>query len=377
MNLRHKLIGVLVAAFALGASAVAQIPDLLTGLDAGGRAMGMGGSLYGTSADSFSALSNPAGLGYVSGRQVTLAFRNLPESATTAQNNFRNPDLSTDAGSGDIGLTHAGLVQRQGKGAIGLSYTKLGHINDSRVGLGDLTLDAGTSIRNYREKQRASIDMFTLAYGQAANATGYTYGFGLVFASTYVRNTQSYDLVSGGNANPTTPLDISGSGNGVGVVAGMQYVPKNSKMVYGVSVRTPIDLQGNAGTSQILDRIPGRLELSVAKRQENYRGEGNYLLYGASAGRTFGSNYGQLFQRKGQFFGGLGVEFNRVMGNARIPLRVGYQVIPNAGRGFKDRNSLTFGVGYRPFDQNYSVDLNFATSSGSFDRGIAITYRLK
>lgn len=378
MNLRKKLIGVVTLAFALGASAFAQIPDLLTGLDAGGRAMGLGGALYGTSADTFSALSNPAGLGYVNGRQITLAFRNLPESTTIARNDFRNPDLSTNAGSGDMGITHVGMVQSQGKGGLGISYTKQGYINDSRVGQGDLTLDAGTSVRNYREKQRASIDLFTLSYGQAAKQTGFTYGFGLVLASTYVRNTQSYDLVSSGQANPTTPLDTSASGTGIGAVIGVQLVPKgNSKTVYGVTLRTPISLKGGDATKQLLNKIPGRLEVSMAKRQENFRGEGNYLLYGVSIGRTFGGSYDQLFQRKGQFFGGVGVEFNRVQWNARMPIRVGYQVLPNAGRGFKDRSALTFGIGYRPFDQNYSIDLSFATSAGSYDRGVAITYRLK
>lgn len=377
MDLRKKLTLIIGLTVSLWGRSFAQIPDLVTGLDAGGRAMGMGGSLYGTSADTYSALSNPAGLAYIKGRQVTVAFRNLPESTTIMRNNFRNPDLSTKAGSGDMGLSHAGMTSKFRNGNIAATYTKIGHISDRRGSVGDLTLDAGTSVRNYLEKQRANLDLFTVSYGQAANS-GMTWGFGLMMASTYVRNTQQYDLVSGGNANPTTPLDISGSGGGIGFVAGVQMVPKNnSTMVYGASIRTPIDLQNNKKTELILDTIPGRVEVSAAKRMNNFHGENNYLLIGANMGRTFGADYGQLFQRKGQFFGGIGAEFNRLQGNARMPIRVGYQMLPAAGKGFKDRNALTFGLSYRPLDQNYSIDLNFATTSGSYDRGISVTYRMK
>ncbi|MCE9558653.1 MAG: hypothetical protein K8R88_06850 [Armatimonadetes bacterium] len=239
MKLARRLlivVGIVGAAFCQ-----AQIPDLLNSLDAGGRAMGMGGSLYGTGADSHSVLANPAGLGYVTQRQVSLAFRNKPTSTTNASNNFRNPDLATTAGSGDISISHAGYVQPVGKGAIGLSFTTGGFIRDEKSGVGDLVLDAGTSIRNYRELLKANIDFFTASYGAAAGGSPLTWGVGLVVASTFVRNTQSYDLVSGGQANPTTPLDVTGTGTGIGAVAGIQYVPPSkSNLVLGLSVRTPI-----------------------------------------------------------------------------------------------------------------------------------------
>lgn len=371
-----RLVGkvLVLAALGISAGANAQIPDLLNALDAGGRAMGMGGSLYGTGSDTHSALNNPAGLGFVSQRQLSLTFRNLPNSKTQARNDFRNPNLSTDSESGDIGATHMGYVQPLGKGAIGLSYTTGGYIRDDRTGVGDLRLDSGTSIRNYRELLKAKVDYFAASYGTSTNEGSLTYGAGIVVASTYVRNRQSYDLVSGGQSNPTTPLDRSGTGSGVGIVAGVQLVPKNKpNLVVGANLRTPIDLKGNDRTALILDQIPGELELSAAMRQE--RGD-DYMIMGGSIGRTFGADYNQVLQRKGTIFGSAGVEYNKLQGNARIPVRLGYVFSPAQGKGFKDRSGLTLGLGYRPLDQNFGIDLSVGIGSGSYDRALSITYKL-
>jgi len=371
-----RLVGKLtiLGSLALASAANAQIPDLLNALDAGGRAMGMGGSLYGTGSDTHSTLNNPAGLGFVTQRQVSMTFRNLPGSSTQARNDFRRPDLSTDSESGDIGATHMGYVAPMGKGALGISYTTGGYIRDQRTGVGDLRLDAGTSIRNYRELLKAKIDYFTVGYGAGNRGGDLTYGASIVVASTYVRNRQTYDLVSAGQANPATPLDRSGTGSGVGVVVGAQLVPKSQpNLVVGASLRTPIDLKGNDRTALILDQIPGELELSAAMRKE--RGD-DYMIIGGSLGRTFGADYTQVLQRKGTIFGSAGVEYNKLQGNARIPLRLGYAFSPSQGAGFKDRSGLTVGVGYRPLDKNFGIDLRLGLGSGSYDRALSITYKL-
>ncbi|KXK14322.1 MAG: hypothetical protein UZ18_ATM001001770 [Armatimonadetes bacterium OLB18] len=54
------LAGIVVPAVALG-----QVPDVVDALDAGGRAMGLGGAIYQTGADTVSTALNPAGLGFV------------------------------------------------------------------------------------------------------------------------------------------------------------------------------------------------------------------------------------------------------------------------------------------------------------------------
>ena len=66
----------------------AQIPDLMTALDAGGRAMGLGGGTYGTDATTWSINANPAALGFIRNPMFGASFRNMPESRTSASGNF-------------------------------------------------------------------------------------------------------------------------------------------------------------------------------------------------------------------------------------------------------------------------------------------------
>ena len=368
----------LVSMLVMSAVAHAQIPDMLNALDAGSRSTGMGSSLLGTGADTHSVLNNPAGLGYVSSPSMSLSFRNLPESSTTARNDFRNPDLSTKGEAGDFSLTHLGYVRPNKRGAVGVSYTVTGFVRDQRVGLGELTLDAGSTVRNYREKTQAKIDMFAASIGTKSKDGLKTYGAGLVVASTHVQNRQSYDIATGGITNPATPINSSGTGTGIGLVVGAQMIPAgNRNLILGLSARTPIDLRGNDNTKDILDKIPGKIQASAALRKNGLGGGDDYAIYGAYLERYFRGETGQFLSRKGVFTGGFGVEYNKATSNARIPVRLGYQFVPKGGDGFKDRSSITFGLGYRPYDSNIGVDLSFGSSSQrGFDAGISLSYRL-
>jgi hypothetical protein len=64
--------------------------------------------------------------------------------------------------------------------------------------------------------------------------------------------------------------------------------------------------------------------------------------------------------------------------NARIPIRIGYTVVPSGGTGFIDRDAFTFGLGYRPNGSDFSLDLSFARPSdgNALDMALSITYLL-
>jgi len=380
MSALRKLCFVGIAGMASGA-AFAQVPDVLNALDSGGRAMGSGGGLYGTGADTHSILSNPAGLAYIDGSQVEITLRNLPRSVTFARNNFRNPDLSTDGHVGHQALGHLAYVQRiaGSKTTFGFSYTVAGYVNDEKYGIGDMTLDSGSSVRNYFEKTKAKIDLYTLSIGKPLGDGHTTAGIGLVFANTYVRDLQGYTLVSGGVETPTTPTDTSGTGTGLGLVAGIQHVPKaNKNMVLGLSVRTPIHLTTNNGSSGLLDRIPGVIDASVAVRKTGLGGGNDYAVGSAHVNRSFKGGGSSLLARKGTFGGGFGLEYSKDMGDFRLPIRIGYEFNPGGGGVFKDRNLLTLGLGYRPVSGDMWYDLGFGyAQGGGVDTAFSVTRRLK
>lgn len=357
--------------------AFAQIPDLLNSLDAGSRAMGMGGSISASSADTTSALSNPAGLAYVRRRSFSIAIRNLPGSKTTASNNFRNPILDTKSEVGGYTLSHLGYAMPFGGGTLGLSYTVGGYIHDEKRGSGDLPIDAITSVRDYRELITAKTSYFAASYGVARADQTVAFGLGLVFASQYVRNEQSYSIVTnGGNPVANPPLNLSGHGSGVGIVAGVQYIPRNNRnLSIGLSGRTPIDLGSNGATAAYYDKIPGKLSASAAYRYNGFGGGNDYLLFGVQADVFFHNDRRQSLQRKRVVNVGAGWEYGLLRGNTRIPIRVGVQLNPKAGEGFKDRSALTFGFGYRPLNAPYSIDLNFASAGGGLDSAVQFNYR--
>jgi len=384
MSNARKLAAISSIVTVLAVQAQAQIPDLLTSFDAGGRAMGLGGGIGATSADTFSGLNNPAGLAYVSVPTIGLAIRNMPQSKTTLNSSFTSPVLDSRGEVGHIGLSHAGVVipvkKKGGRsaGAVGLSYTVGGYIRDARTGNGALPINATTGVVNYQELIKAKTDFFTVAYGWSNGDQSLAIGAGLVVATQFILNRQSYDVQTASGNVPNPPVDLSGQGTGIGAVLGIQYIPKDNQNVnLGLSIRTPINLSGNTNTAVYYDRIPGKISAGAAVRKDNFRGD-DYLVYGVQMDAFFRNYRSASLQRKRTVNLGAGLEYNMVRGFGRIPVRLGFSVIPAAGTGFKDRNALTFGVGYRPFSSNLSVDLNFAsTGSGGLDSSLLLNYRLK
>ncbi len=382
----RKLNATTLVMVALVGAAHAQVPDLLNSFDPGGRGMGVGGGIAAAGSDTQSTLNNPAGLAHVTQRSVSVTLRNKPQSRTTATSTFRNPVLDTKGEVGPIGIAHIGYVMPVGspeapRGGIGISYTTVGYVRDQRVGNGGLILDATSSVTDYQELLKGQTDMFAVGYGWGNGDKSLTFGASLLLASHYTLNRQTYSISTGGGQPiPNPPLDLSGTGTGIGGVVGVQLIPRsNPNLSFGASVRTPINLSGNGTTAAYYDDIPGKISLGVAYRKDGYRGGQDYAVFGLQADAFFKNERGQAFSRKRAVSVGGGVEYNMLRGNARIPVRLGFQAVPAAGAGFKERNAFTFGVGYRPFNRPFSLDLNFASPSGGggFDTALHLNFKVK
>jgi hypothetical protein len=369
-------VGLVAVLFGVNALSFAQVPDLLNAFDAGGRALGTGGAGSVTDSDTFSILNNPAALAFVHGSTFGVSFRNLPDSRTIASGNFTDRTLRTDPGSGRISVSHVGYAAPFRNGTIGISYTIGGFVQDTLIG-NNLTNGALT-VRNLTETTKSKTDFFTIGYGRSSGSTNV--GVALVFANQYLSASQRYVLFDGSN-NQVGTVDSSATGNnfGVGLVVGLQSIPSSQdNLMWGFSVRTPISLGGEADTKAYYDRIPGKASLGVAGRRSAGRGDSqDFLTWAAQADYFFGGNSNGVLEREDTFSFGAGLEYNFHRFNARIPVRLGFMSRPGQGRGFGDRDALTFGLGYRPNASDYSIDLNFArpSSGGALDIALGVTYK--
>jgi hypothetical protein len=351
----------------LSTVASAQIPDLLNIFDAGSRSFGAFGV---TGADTLSILNNPAGLGYISTKSYGLAYRNMPTSFTTLTGNLNSPFTSTDGDGGKSQLSHLGYaVPIKGGRTLGISYQVGGYISDFRGGVG-LTSGALSNI-TYSELLDVKTGFYTVAVGKGKEDGSGSIGYGLTFADVDFQNRQ-LGFIPGGATLVDT--DNKASAYGVGLVAGIQQ--NNGKNSYGISLRTPINLQGSDVVKAAYDTVPGQLSVGLARRMDGFRGEGNYLLQGIQLNHFFGGSGNGLLSRTSQTTVGLGVELGLSRNDYTLPLRVGYMASQGGGDAFADRNGLTFGLGYRPNSQPWALDLNYAfPKTGGKDIAFTFTYR--
>ncbi len=365
-----------VGAIVVAASSSAQVPDLLNALDAGGRSMGIGGATQQTDGNTLSSYYNPAGLAYVSEATLGGATRNLPQSNTVLSGQLVNPVYSTGNEVGPRRITHLGVALPMKGGVLGLAYTMGGFFKDFRTS-GALK-DGSLNIVNMQETLSAQTDFFTIAWGKRQGTTNY--GLGLVIANQYISDVGSYDIQDSNNQYVgTTRIGNTGNSYGVGAIAGLQMpASRDGRSVVGLSVRTPISLKNTDQTGDYLNRVPGRASIGMATRVDNMHGGSDFLVYGGQLDYFFSSDKNGAFQRKDVVCGGFGIEYDMHRFNARIPIRVGYSLVPNAGDAFGSRNTFTFGLGYRPADSNLAFDMNFGMPSGggSLDMGLSLTYKL-
>ncbi len=372
MNAR-KLLGLSTGIAVLSCTAAAQVPDLLNALDAGGRAMGTGGALYATGSDTNSAFYNPAGLAFMTLPQIGLVYRNLPTSRTSISGDTTDPVYHSLGSKGSSQITHFGyaLPLHGGKnGVIGFAYNIGGFMDDRLQG----STTSGSITTNKQLSRMAKADVFSLAFAKAKSDQSFSWGLGVQVVQQHLDYTLNQNDSGGGSISRSD----SSTGTGVGVIAGIQYTPKsNPNVSVGASYRSEINLTGNSTTSDLYDKIPARFIGGIAFRQDGFRGGKDFVVYGAQIQHFFSASEGVDFSRKNQTTAGFGLEYNYAFGGSgRIPLRVGYNVVPSGGDSFGSRNAFTFGIGYRPNDAKYTFDLNFANPQhGGYDVSLALNYR--
>ncbi len=353
--------------------AYSQIPDLLNALDSGGRAMGMGGATRVTDATTMSALDNPAGLGYIGDKGYTLNTRTLPTSSTNVTGDFNNRTNNTTESPGKFAVTHLGYTMPFGGGTLGFSYTAGGYVNN--VTFGNNLPSGALTVRNLVERTHAKTDFFALSYGRRSGKMNI--GYGIVLVNQYVRSAQSFQLFDSSNTQVgSTDTDASGNSYGVGVVAGLQGDMGNGNMQWGLSLRSPVELSGNTTTSSIYDRVPGKASLGLAGSTAG-AGREDYLVWALQGDYYFGGKSTSTISRNNVFGFGAGIEYNLHRFGARIPVRVGFQYVPSGGAGFNDRNAFTMGIGYRPNNSDFSLDLSLAKPSNGtkMDIALSLTFR--
>ena len=370
------------AAATVPVAAFAQVPDLLTALDAGGRGMGMGGGVNQTASDTLSGYYNPAGLAYLDSARMGLTFRNLPRSTSNISGNFDNPVMATEGTRGANTISHLGYAMPWGKAkenghrpVVAFTYTLGGYVFDTQKGT---NLQNGALIvRNYERELRLRTDYFTLAYAQANSNMTFNWGIGLNYVRQGVtKNVKGVLVDSTNNVVGNLGSETSETGSGVGATIGFQWTPKGN-VTYGLSYRTEIDLNGNPVTKAIYDKIPAKLNAGVTIRRDGLRGGRDFLLLGANLQHTFKGKDGSDFDRGSQTAVGLGIEYNMFRRSARIPVRMGYSFVGRSSDDFLNRNGFTMGVGYQPDGSNYALDLNMAfPERGGFDLGLSLSYKL-
>ncbi len=355
--------------------ACAQVPDLVAAFDAGGRAMGMGGVTYITGSDTLSGYYNPAGLGFITRATLGLTIRNLPESTTVVTGDIGptgQQRLNTEGEKGPTGLSHAGLAfPLQGRnggtnGTIAVTLTKGGVIRDSRVA-GPGLVEGGLGAGAYNQLLKINTDFVNVSYGRMDGEGTFNWGFGLVYAMNRQSNFRSA---------PSGVTNFDETANGLGFQAGLLLSPKSSHNTsFGVSFRSPIKLRGGNNTL-IYPTIPGRIAAGLAFRQDGLRGGRDYAVYGVELQHFFGGSNSQYVDRQNQSVLGVGVEYNYASGGSRIPVRLGYSFAQAGGDFFGSRNSLTFGLGYRPSSNNWALDLNWGRpQGGGSDLSLNLTYK--
>lgn len=364
------------AALLIPALAGAQIPDLLNTLEPGSPSLGAGGAFDPTASNTFSTFYNPAGLAYIRRRQVTAAYRNLPTSRTILSGDFNDPGYDTDPQRGKDAFTHLGYAQPLKGGGIGVSFTTGGLVDDERVGNG---LAVGNfNLNNYQEKIRAKTDFYTVGYGRTNGGGNFAFGGGIVLANVSIENRASGTLVDAQNQQqPFTSTDNESTGTGIGAIVGIQYSPPSAPQTsWGLSVRTPISLSGNQETAGLYDRIPGVVRLGFAARSDLARGDS--VSYGAQLSTFFGGGGDQILDRSNLTTFGVGAEYALRRGGATFPVRIGFMAVPSGGEGFDRRDAITLGVGYRPGDERFSLDVAYVLPRDSGrrnDLALTATYR--
>lgn len=361
----------------VGAQAASQVPDLFDAFEMGGRSLGMGGGMYSNAADPSASYWNPANLSLIGEGQVELDFRNLPTSVTSLSGRLDDPEESGSGSFGSYSITFGGFALPIGtRGTLGVSYAKGGFFNERRVGT---RLEGDGIFVDIDDVLRVTNEFFTVAWGLPTRGQT-NIGVGVVVARQHIMS-DTFRRIDDGQE--TTIIDdpaVTDEGIGVGGIVGVQITPPgNPNVSIGISYRTPIQVDMDK-LGAISDEIPGRLQAGIVWRRDGLRGGRDYLIGGVDGAWYFEANRGKPggLKRDGHAAAGVGIEYNWAHGFGYLPVRIGFRVVQDAGEGFSSRSAFTFGVGYRPSEADYWLDLNIAAVSGqsSPDVSVSMTSRI-
>lgn len=352
--------------------AFADVADLFTAFEMGGRALGMGGAIYSNSTDVSSTYWNPAGLGGISESRFEINFRNKPDGNSSLSGRYDDPERDTQMLFGGSAVSFGGFVIPLRGGTLGVSYALGGYTRDRGSGSNLTNPDEPGQQITKNELLRSNIDFFTIAYGKGNGRVNF--GGGIVVAhqavSHLVRTVDQNNIV-------LEDVDVSGDGWGVGGIVGVQFMPQNqSNVQFGLSYRSEIKLNGLGDVRDYVAAVPARLQGGVAWRVDNLRGGRDYLIGGVDAMYFFPASGGKILKRDGQICGGIGFEYNWAHNFGYLPIRLGFRISDGGGDNFASRDVFTFGIGYRPRNDEFALDLGFAAASGQSrpDFALSVTF---
>lgn len=372
MIIARKLI--IVAMFGVSGVSMAQVPDMLTAFDAGGKALGAGSAFNNTNVDTLSTTYNPAALGFVNQAQAGASMRNFPTTETRVTGPLNDLRLDSTSFSGDLRLSHFGYAapMKRLKGSVGIAFTTGGWMNDNRRGV---NLPGGIS--QFLDAVKLRTDFINISYGKANEDMSFAWGVGLVIASQSNFNRQN--IVFSDPNIPAVSARDSDSTFGIGVQGGVIITPRNRpNSTLSLSVRSPIQMMDDEGVNNLYTRVPARITGGYALRQDGYRGNRDFVVYGAEVSHYLSTRSNDRVKQDAHTTAHIGIEYNYAMGMAMIPIRIGYSVVPAGGDDLGNRNSFTYGLGYRPQDKNWGIELNFGNpTGGGKDMSIYVNYRFK
>lgn len=360
-----------------GSQAASQIPDLFDAFEMGGRSLGMGGGMYSNAADPSASYWNPANLSLIGEGQVELNFRNLPTSSTALSGRLDDPDEDGSGAFGSYSITFGGFALPIGRrGTLGFSYARGGFVNDRRRGE---RLDGDGVFVDIDDVLRVTNEFFTVAWGLPTRGRT-NVGVGLVIARQHILSDTFRRIDDGQETTVVDDPAVTDEGIGVGGIIGVQITPAgNPNVSFGISYRTPVEVDMDK-LGAISDEIPGRLQAGFVWRRDGLRGGRDYLIGGVDGTWYFEANRDKSggLKRNGHAAAGIGIEYNWAQNFGYVPIRLGFRVVQDAGEGFSSRSAFTFGIGYRPFEADYWLDLNIAAVSGqsSPDVSVSMTSRI-
>lgn len=367
--------------------------NTLYSLGIAGRGYGMGGAFAAIADDVTATAWNPAGLAYLTRPEFQVMMRSMSDSNTAQFGSVANTTSITESGNGSQKVDFFGAALPLGKngrgllrgGTLGFAFWKGGfyenHLFAARLTSGDP--DSDLEIRPRVQDMRSMVDYFTVAYGWQPSSAKLKFGIGLVYAQQSFDFNKTETIVDPndpGNPLGTTTTQINETGSGVGAHLGVIGKIEGGRGNFGATFRSEIKLSDFGAADTFAEKIPAQLSGSLSYvLREVKRGETtDYLLGAVQVDHFFAANGGLTAATSDFTNFGLGLSYSLSWRGASIPVRVGFHNYQSGGSSlFSNEQVFTFGLGWRPTDSLYSIDLDFGSSNrhSGMDVSLAFGYR--